>query len=59
MANLDRFVFNSDYPMDKIVYFSYGSTTIPAKSGYNHSAWPAVYAAAACGMRHERGLLRY
>ena len=36
MANLDRFVFNSDYPMDKIVYFSYGSTTIPAKSG---STW--------------------
>ena len=33
MANLNRFVFNSDYPMDKIVYFSYGSTTIPAKSG--------------------------
>lgn len=36
MANLDRFVFNSDYPMDKVVFFSYGSTTIPAKSG---STW--------------------
>lgn len=33
MANLERFIFNSDYPMDKIVFFGYGSTTIPAKSG--------------------------
>lgn len=33
MANLERFIFNSDYPMDKIVFYGYGSTTIPAKSG--------------------------
>lgn len=30
MANLDRFVFNSDYPMDKIVFYGYGSTSVPA-----------------------------
>lgn len=39
MANLDRFMFNSDYPMDKIVFFGYGSTTIPAKSG---DTWGSV-----------------
>ena len=33
MEFLDRFVFNSDYPMDKVVFCSYGNTTIPAKSG--------------------------
>lgn len=33
MANLHRFIFNSDYPMDKVVYFNHGSASVPAKSG--------------------------
>ena len=32
-TNLDRFVFNSDYPMDKMVFYKQESITIPAKSG--------------------------
>lgn len=33
VTNLDRFMFNSDYPMDKIVFYKQEAITIPAKSG--------------------------
>ena len=33
VTNLDHFIFNSDYPIDKVVFYKQEAITIPAKSG--------------------------
>ena len=33
VTNLDHFIFNSDYPIDKVVFYKQEAITIPAKTG--------------------------